>query len=221
MSDVLRIPPKSLPSVASPKGGIKEEKDVKPGATVEKEAGSPAIVYTPSESDPVRGYEKNAHVYNKQKIEALKADAERSFQSLRDTVKAMLEKQGLVYEDVLKAVKEGKKVEVKVDEATQAQAQAAIAEDGHWGVKKTAERIIEFAKTISNDNPQLYDKLVASIKEGFEAAKSAFGGELPEISQKTYEAVMAGLDEWAGKTTTPPVQEPVQEPITEPVPEPS
>lgn len=206
MSEISKVLRSPAPIAPSPKTLPKVSPESNPGASVIKEEGNPAIVYTPS-NDPIKGYMKQDHVYNKPKIEALKAEAERSMQGLIDTVKALLEKQGMVYNDVLKAVKAGETVEVKIDEETRAAAQAAIASDGHWGVAKTSERIIEFAKAISNNNPEMYDKLVASIKEGFEAAKSAFGGELPEISQQTYDAVMAGLDKWAGKTTEPTATE--------------
>lgn len=33
-----------------------------------------------------------------------------------------------------------------VDEETQKQAQADIAEDGYWGVEQTSDRILDFAK---------------------------------------------------------------------------
>lgn len=208
MSDISRIMPKPVPAANAVKGNRGEEGD-KPGAQVIKEAGKPAIVYTPSEDQVIHGYDKHGHIYNKPKIEALKADAERSLQGLRDTVKALLEKQGLVYEDVLAKISEGKEVVVEIDEATRTEAQNAISEDGHWGVKKTAERIIDFAKTLAGDDTSKYESLVGAIKEGFEAARSAFGGELPAISQQTYDAVMKGLDAWAGKNTDPIAAEPI------------
>ena len=33
---------------------------------------------------------------------------------------------------------------------------------------------------------------------GFEAAQRTWGGELPEISQRTFDAVMAGFDQMMG-----------------------
>ena len=38
-----------------------------------------------------------------------------------------------------------------------------------------------------------------AFKKGFEQAKKTWGGELPEISQKTYEATMKKFDEWAAQ----------------------
>lgn len=220
MSEINRISQRPLPQVQPSKGPQKGEDAAKPGAQVVKTDGSPAVVYTPNGEEVVRGYEKHAHIYNKPKIEAMKADAERSMQGLIDAVRSMVEKQGLVYQDVLKAVKDGKEVVVKIDDETRAKAQAAIADDGEWGVAKTSERIIDFAKSLAGDDKSKYEALVAAIKEGFEAAKSAFGGELPEISQKTYDAVMKGLQEWAGVEPEEPAPAPAPEPEPAPAPEP-
>lgn len=205
MSDISRInnhPNRVGPTTTKP---LPTHPTSKPAAPTDSQ--TPAAIYTPSDKEVEKGYEKHAHIYNKPKIDALKAEAEKSLQGLRDTVKAMLEKQGLVYQDVLSKLENGEAVEVAIDEETQLEAQAAIAEDGHWGVKKTSERIIEFAKALANDNPDYYDQLVSAIKEGFEAAKEAFGGELPEISQKTYDAVMEGLEAWKSPTETPIITE--------------
>ncbi|MCK8060000.1 MULTISPECIES: hypothetical protein [unclassified Fusibacter] len=160
-----------------------------------------AVAYTPSAPEELgSSYDKKGHVINQTKIDELKAEAEQAYSSLIEAVKSMIERQGLKYEDVLKAVAKsketGEEVLIEVDDEMRAEAQAAIAEDGYHGVKQTSERIIEFAKTISGGNPDKYDQLVSAIKDGFDAAKEAFGGELPEISQQTYDAVMEGLDAW-------------------------
>jgi hypothetical protein len=162
---------------------------------------NPSVLFTPSSSEEeINNYNKEGHLINKSKLDALKADAEQHYSSLIEAVKSMIERQGLKYEDVLKSIAESKEsgaeVMVEVDDEMRAEAQAAIAEDGYHGVKQTSERIIEFAKTVSGNDPAKYDLLVSSIKDGFEAAKEAFGGELPEISQQTYDAVMEGLDTW-------------------------
>lgn len=35
-----------------------------------------------------------------------------------------------------------------------------------------------------------------AIQKGFDAAEKLWGDELPEISKKTHDAVMKGIDEW-------------------------
>lgn len=169
----------------------------KKGAIVIKDPGSPAVVYTPSDAKKDAAEASQGHLYDAATINRLKEHANQSLNQLRETVRALVERQGLTFEDVLSAIDQGKEVSIEIDEATRANAQAAIADDGEWGVQKTSERIIDFAKAISGNDKGKYDQLLASIKEGFEAAKEAFGGELPDISQKTYDAVLSGLETWA------------------------
>ena len=38
----------------------------------------------------------------------------------------------------------------------------------------------------------------AAFEKGFKAATGAWGSKLPDISQKTYQAVMDKFDDWAG-----------------------
>ncbi len=123
-------------------------------------------------------------------IERLKAESEARFQGLRDMVRELLERQGMNFRDV-----DAGEV-VKVDEETRMAAQEAISEDGEFGVAAVSDRIVEFAKAISGGDKSKFDKLVGAIEEGFEAAKEALGGELPEISQQTYDAVMEKLEAW-------------------------
>ena len=56
---------------------------------------------------------------------------------------------------------------------------------------------VDFAKALSGGDKSKIETLRNAFKEGFESAKEAFGGELPEISQQTYDKVMQGFDDWA------------------------
>lgn len=151
-----------------------------------------------------KAVEENFTTYDGKKIEALKASVDAKLSQLRDTVKQMIERQGLKFEDVLEAINSGKldEIKVEIDEETRLKAQEEISEDGFWGVKQTSERILEFAKTISGGDKSKYDLLKNAIAEGFEKAREAFGGELPEISEQTYKAVMEGLEAWKNETET-------------------
>lgn len=134
---------------------------------------------------------------NAEEINRLWAEANRATQNLRDLVKKLLESQGKTFKDVLSG-----KEELVVDEETRAAAAQAISEDGESGVKAVSDRIVAFAKTISNDNPEMYDKLMSAIDEGFAQAEKALGGELPEICKKTREEINRKMEEWkAGKDT--------------------
>lgn len=137
------------------------------------------------------------YTVDRKKIDEIKADFARNTESFKKMVEAMIEKQGKKVNQVLKDLAEGKDVEITVDSETQAAAQAAISEDGYFGVNKTSERIVDFAKALSGGDKSKIETLRNAFKEGFESAKEAFGGELPEISQQTYDKVMQGFDDWA------------------------
>lgn len=182
-------------------------------ATVTKNANEPAVVYKSNEiKETLNNYNKKGHIYNKSRIDELKSESDAKLNELKEAVKSMIESQGYKFEDIMnllnnpdstnedgKLVDEnGNEIMIEIDDETRAKAQEAISENGYYGVKKTSARIIEFAKVISGNDPSKIDTLKQAIIDGFEAAKDAFGGELPEISHKTHEAVLKGLDEWAG-----------------------
>ena len=87
---------------------------------------------------------------------------------------------------------------IEIDEATRAQAQADIAEDGYFGVAQTSERILSFARAFAGEDVARMEIMRDAFLAGFEAAERAWGGELPEISQQTREAVLRGFDEMMG-----------------------
>ncbi len=129
--------------------------------------------------------------FNAEEINRLWAEANKATQNLRDMVEQLLKSQGKSFKDVLSG-----KEELIVDEKTRAAAQQAISEDGECGVKAVSDRIVAFAKAISNDNPEMYNKLMSAIDEGFAQAEKALGGELPDICKKTREEVCRKMEEW-------------------------
>ena len=88
-----------------------------------------------------------------------------------------------------------------VDAATKAQAQADIAEDGYWGVEQTSDRIVDFAKALTGGDPDKIEEMKEAFKKGFKQAEETWGGELPEISKKTYDAVLEKFDAWAAENS--------------------
>jgi hypothetical protein len=146
-----------------------------------------AVIYQKSTNEEIY------HTYDKKAIDKLKEEANQRFQNLRNMVEELLKRQGLTFNDI-----DDKKV-VKIDQETRTEAQKAISIDGEFGVDKVATRIIDFAKAISGNDKGKISKLKAAIEEGFEEAKKAFGGELPEISNQTYEEVMKRLEDWSNE----------------------
>lgn len=89
------------------------------------------------------------YTVDRKKINEIKQDFARNTESFKKMVETMIEKQGKKVSQVLKDLAEGKDVQITVDSETQAAAQEAISEDGYFGVNKTSERIIDFAKALS------------------------------------------------------------------------
>ena len=161
--------------------------------TTAKAENTSGVIYEKS-TDTVT--QKNSVKDNAAIIAKMKADAEERTAQLRSLVEQMISKQGATIaaaDDIWKFLAKG---DFTVTPEVKAQAQADIAEDGYWGVEKTSERILEFAKALSGDDPKKADLLLNAFKKGFEEATKAWGDELPEISQKTYDAVVEKFEAW-------------------------
>ena len=130
-------------------------------------------------------------------VAKLKADADARNAQFKSLVEQMLTKQGKTFNnanDIWKVLASG---DFTVDPATKAQAQADIAEDGYWGVSQTSQRILDFATALTGGDPDKIEDMRAAFKKGYEQAEKTWGGSLPEISQKTYDAVMEKFDKLA------------------------
>lgn len=136
-------------------------------------------------------------------INKLKADADARTAQLRSLVEQLMTKQSTVYSnasDIWSFIKSG---QYEVDPATKAQAQADIAEDGYWGVNQTSDRIIQFATALTGGDPDKIEEMREAFKKGYAQAEKTWGGELPEISKQTYEAVMKKFDDLAAEAGLP------------------
>jgi len=71
--------------------------------------------------------------------------------------------------------------------------------EDYFSPEKTAERILNFAKSISGGDPSKIELLRNAVEKGFKEVEKIFG-KLPEISRKTYELVMKGFDDWKSET---------------------
>lgn len=135
-------------------------------------------------------------------VEKLKADAKQRTSQLRSLVEKMMTKQGTAIanaDSMWSFLAEGN---FTVDEETQKQAQADIAEDGYWGVEQTSDRILDFAKALSGNDPEKADLLIDAFKKGFDDATKSWGKDLPDISKRTYDAVLEKFDKWKNASTT-------------------
>ena len=142
---------------------------------------------------------KKTQYANPDLVAKLKADAESRTNQLQSIVTQMLSKQGVTFakaNDMWSILASGN---FTVDATTKAQAQADIADDGYWGVEQTSDRIIDFAKALAGDDADQLEKMRSAFKKGYKQAEKTWGGKLPDISQKTYDAVMKKFDDLTQK----------------------
>ena len=115
-------------------------------------------------------------------VAKLKADAEQRTAQLRSIVEQMMTKQGVAIgtaDDMWKFLAKG---DFTVSADVKAQAQADIAE------------------ALSGDDPDKADAMLEAFKKGFEQATKAWGDKLPDISQRTYDAVVEKFNKWKNGT---------------------
>jgi hypothetical protein len=88
----------------------------------------------------------------------------------------------------------------EVSDATRAKAKELTGEDGYFGVKKTTDRIMEFAKALagSGASESTINNLRKGVQAGFDAVAKMYGGfdKLPQVSKDTYDSVMKEFDNW-------------------------
>lgn len=129
-------------------------------------------------------------------VAALKADAEARTNSFKQMVTDMLTKQGhkvTTADDMWKALASGN---FTVDAETAAKAKADIAEDGYWGVNQTSQRIFDMAVALSGGDEDKMDEMLEAFKKGFSQATKSWGRDLPDISNKTCDAVMEKFENY-------------------------
>ena len=159
--------------------GTYKTNSAKPAEKTEnkKEENNSGVVYEPSSSATTGSVSKKPDA---NLVAKLKADSDARISQMKSLVEQMISKQGQTLG--------------KTDAATKAQAQKDIADDGYWGVEQTSSRIVDFATALAGSDPKQLEKMRDAFKKGFDNATSTWGKSLPDISQRTYQAVMDKFD---------------------------
>ena len=169
--------------------GVAEESVAAEGTAAEEAAvqkNTEAAVYEPNSH-------KGANALDEETIKAMKDELAARTQSLAEM---MLGKQvdalALSDESFWQKFRTG---DFTVDAETQAQAQKDIAEDGYWGVEQTSDRIIKYARALSGDDPEKLDTMIQAFEKGFKEATKTWGGDLPDLTQRTRDAVLKKFED--------------------------
>ncbi|MFC2428489.1 MAG: hydrogenase-4 component G [Campylobacter sp.] len=99
-------------------------------------------------------------------------------------------------EDILSAVDfktigyEGK----LIWQLSQSEASDLVSENGFFGISNTADRISNFIINAAGDDLEKLQAGREGMQRGFEEAEKIWGGNLPEISQKTIEKATQSID---------------------------
>ena len=134
-------------------------------------------------------------------VQSLKDDLNNQMSRFTNMMTQMFQKQGISANlsqgnDFWRFMASGN---YSVDAKTKAEAQAAISEDGYWGVSKTSQRIFDFAHALAGDDPEKMKEMQAAVEKGFKQAEDAWGGSLPSICGDTHAAIGKLFDDFYAK----------------------
>lgn len=73
---------------------------------------------------------------------------------------------------------------------TQSDAAQLISDDGFFGIDNTAKRVADFVINGAGDNLEMLKAGLEGVKQGYNEAQKMWGGQLPEISQKTQDKLL-------------------------------
>lgn len=134
-------------------------------------------------------------------VKSLKDDLNNQMSRFTNMMTQMFQKQGITANlsqgnDFWRFMASGN---YTVDEQTKADAQAAVSEDGYWGVSQTSQRIFDFAHALAGDDPEKMKEMQAAVEKGFKQAEEAWGGDLPSICGDTHSAIGKLFDDYYAK----------------------
>ena len=158
-------------------------------ATKEETAETAGVVSTDAdaatfEADGGHSYTsatRTGYTIDTETVEKLKSELEERMANL---VQQMLGKQ-VTQSNILEAIQEGKFSEEDIE-----QAKKDTAEDGYWGVEQTSDRMVKFALALTGGDPDKLDSMIEAFEKGYSEAEKQWGGELPELTQRTREATL-------------------------------
>ena len=182
---------------------VNEQNQAVESAAASKASESEAKKSETSAESAATKQDDTAAVYDKSKLSEddrktivaqLKADQEKRQAQLTELVHNMLSSQTDMYgkaNNIWRFLASGN---FTVDAETKQKAQEAISEDGYWGVKQTSDRIVSFATALAGDDTSALEKMRDAFIKGYKQAEKTWGGELPDISKRTYDSVIEKLD---------------------------
>lgn len=171
--------------------------------TIKKEGESKKLSSSTDSAVVYEKAKKTENTYSSKpdrfKMQSMISQAERQSKNFEKLVSSIFKKQSNKIDLVRKVQNNDLKgffSSLNVDMATAMKAKQDISENGYYGVKKTSERILSFAKAVAGDDSKELEKMRNAVEKGFKEAERMWGGKLPDICKETYDTVMNKFDEW-------------------------
>lgn len=148
---------------------------------------------------------KNTKTYkvDLDKVRAMKEEADlRMLELFQHTARQSTQKQiaGLRGNSETKTLNIHETLSIEYTAEDVAKAQDDIAPGGYWSAENTAERLVEFAKSLSGGDPEKIEMLKEAFDKGFKEIENMFGGTLPDLSYNTYSLTMEKFNQWADES---------------------
>lgn len=143
-----------------------------------------------NQNTPAAVYERSTWRPDTATLNEIRAAVNSSTERLRELVARLLNQQGQQWSNAFNINM------IEIDDATRQEAADLVAEDGFWGVEQTAQRIFDFAYALAGGDPERAALLRGAVEQGFTNAERLWGGDLPEISGRTFNRVMELFDNW-------------------------
>ncbi|MDT8337806.1 MAG: hypothetical protein RQ763_01265 [Sulfurimonas sp.] len=122
----------------------------------------------------------NAMAFNSAVVQDGVSNAEESFKKQHKEFKSFLQEIGYSGKPIAQLSKE--------------EAAELVSEDGFFGIEKTSQRIAEFVIGGAGTDEARFRAGREGMIQGFKEAEAMWGGELPEISQRTMEKAIEMVD---------------------------
>lgn len=183
-------------SYSSYEGGVTRTSGKSSDVSASRQAEASAV-YEASKTDKTTSKTANSAL-----IAKMKADTNSRISQMQSLVEKIFKDQGLKINSVDDMWKKLANGEFTADADTIAQAKEDISDNGYWGVSQTSDRIYDFAMALSGGDEEKMQKMKEAVEKGFKEATKSWGKDLPDISSRTYDAVMKKFDDFFNKNTT-------------------
>lgn len=160
----------------------------------QKTASSPNKDTFVKSSDTVKSTDTAPKRLTADQLQALQEQQAASFQKMLSSMVTNQADKANIARNGLGALSADLFTRLKVTPEQQAAATQAISEDGEWGVKAVASRIVDMALSLSGGDSSKASQLRSAVEKGFKQAGVQWGQKLPSICQDTYDEVQKRFD---------------------------